>query len=110
MDDLSLSDVARLARGSRPVVTMWTKHPKDGLRFPEQDAEGRVDADELVDWLEATGRGNNPDARTEVALHRATSPGPRRANSRPCSQYQGSPMRRSCSQAELKRIRPLWLA
>lgn len=73
MGELSLSDVARLARVSRPVVTMWTKRPKNGLCFPAQDAEGRVDADELVDWLEATGRGNNPEARAEVALRRAVS-------------------------------------
>lgn len=75
MNDLSLGDVARLARVERPVVTMWTKRPKVGIRFPELNADGRVDAGELVDWLEATGRGNNPDARAEVALHTVISPG-----------------------------------
>jgi len=75
MNGLSLGDVARLARVRRPVVSMWLKRHKDGLPFPEQDAEGRVDADELVDWLEATGRGNNPDARAEVALHKTLTPG-----------------------------------
>lgn len=75
MNDLSLGDVARLARVERPVVTMWTKRPKAGVRFPELNADGRVDAGDLVDWLEATGRGNNPDARAEVALHAVISPG-----------------------------------
>ncbi|WP_316668914.1 hypothetical protein [uncultured Propionibacterium sp.] len=75
MNDLSLGDVARLARVERPVVTMWLKRPVGGLHFPEQNAEGRVDADEVVDWLERTGRGNNPDARAELALYTTITPG-----------------------------------
>ncbi|MGY3379449.1 hypothetical protein ACVWYS_001406 [Arthrobacter sp. TE12231] len=69
---MTLSDVAALAQVQRPVVSMWrkrsaaTSHP-----FPEPAGldGGRelFDADHIAAWLAATGRGNNPEARNDVA-------------------------------------------
>lgn len=70
---LSLADVARLAGVARPVVSMWRKRPKDGLGFPAADENGRFSAADVVDYLEKTGRGNNTDARRDVALAAARS-------------------------------------
>ncbi|MCR6704622.1 MAG: hypothetical protein NVV66_07960 [Cellulomonas sp.] len=71
---LTLSDIASLARVQRPVVSVWrrraarTEHP-----FPEPAAvvgtQQVFDADEVVRWLTATGRGNNPDVAVELPLH-----------------------------------------
>lgn len=69
---LSLADVARLARVERPVVSMWRNRPKDGLEFPAPLGDGRFRADDIVDWLEQTHRGNNPDARGDLALQSLT--------------------------------------
>ena len=73
---LSLGDIARLAKVKRPVVTMWRKRdmargqhhpfPAPALTSPAE----RFDADDVIDWLRRTGRGNNPDAAIEVALLR----------------------------------------
>ena len=52
----------------RPVVSMWRRRPKAGLGFPSPLPDGRFDALEVVDWLEATKRGNNPDARGDLAI------------------------------------------
>ncbi|MGA4670617.1 hypothetical protein ACPCG0_12635 [Propionibacteriaceae bacterium Y1923] len=65
---LSLAEVARLADVQRPVVSMWRRRPKAGLGFPSPLPDGRFDALEVVDWLEATKRGNNPDARGDLAI------------------------------------------
>ncbi|WP_147681501.1 hypothetical protein [Actinomyces ruminicola] len=70
---LSLADVAKLAGVKRPVVSMWRKREVPGLPFPAAGADGRFAADEIVDWLEATGRGNNPEARADVAIRVALS-------------------------------------
>lgn len=70
---LSLADVAKLAGVQRPVVTMWRKRALDGMPFPAPDGEGRFSPEEIVDWLEATGRGNNPAARADLAIWEATS-------------------------------------
>jgi hypothetical protein len=67
-DTLSLADVARLSGVQRPVVSMWRKRPKAGLRFPEPTADGRFLAEEVTAYLESTGRGNNPEAARDVAL------------------------------------------
>ncbi|MGA4507261.1 hypothetical protein ACQB6R_06055 [Propionibacteriaceae bacterium G1746] len=68
MTTLSLADVARLAGVQRPVVSMWRRRPKSGLGFPTPTSDGRFDAAEVVDWLEATQRGNNPDPRADLAI------------------------------------------
>lgn len=70
---LSLADVARLAGVSRPVVSMWRKRPKDGMDFPAATEDGRFSASDVVDYLENTRRGNNPDARRDVAIAAARS-------------------------------------
>jgi hypothetical protein len=69
---ISLADVARLARVQRPVVSMWrSRSAATGTPFPplveRVGAQERFDADQVVSWLELTGRGNNPDVRAEVA-------------------------------------------
>ncbi|MFF2557401.1 helix-turn-helix transcriptional regulator [Nocardia sp. NPDC058058] len=62
---LTLQDIAELAKVERPVVSMWRKRPTvrgQYLPFPEPAETGRVPRfrrDDIVDWLEQTGRGNN---------------------------------------------------
>ncbi len=71
---LTLSDVAQLAKVTRQAVTNWRRRPVvRGRRmpFPEpvQVVRGveRFDRDEVLGWLEATGRGNNEEARDDAA-------------------------------------------
>lgn len=75
---LTLSDVARLAEVRRPVVSMWRKRPApSGLAFPAaatmRGSQELFAAEEIADWLAATGRGNNPEARLDVAAHAVAS-------------------------------------
>ncbi|MFG1627074.1 helix-turn-helix transcriptional regulator [Kribbella sp. NPDC049227] len=70
---LTLTDVALLARVSRPVVSMWRRRPRvrgQQVPFPSAIATvggvKRFDRDEIVTWLEQTGRGNNPEARQDA--------------------------------------------
>lgn len=75
---IGLADVALLAKVQRPVVSVW--RGRAGVPFPSPAGTtgGRelFDADELVEWLEATGRGNNPDVRADVAAFAALSGAP----------------------------------
>ena len=69
---MTLGDIARLAHVRRPVVSMWrSRAAASSLPFPpSQRGRGSADwfdAAAVVDWLEATGRGNNPDARADAA-------------------------------------------
>ncbi|MGH3789179.1 MAG: hypothetical protein ACRDRG_22085 [Pseudonocardiaceae bacterium] len=69
---MTLVDVARLAKVQRPVVSMWRRRNRaSATPFPEPLAtvrgEDRFDAGEVVDWLERTGRGNNPNVREDCA-------------------------------------------
>lgn len=69
---LSMADIARLAGVERPVVSMWRQRPKargQVLPFPEPTPGGdlRFPASEVLDWLDASGRGNNPEARLDLA-------------------------------------------
>lgn len=71
---LTLSDIAALARVQRPVVTTWRKRSRGTDRpFPPRKAyingQEFFDVEEIVTWLEATGRGKNPDARADAAAH-----------------------------------------
>ncbi|WP_380166911.1 helix-turn-helix transcriptional regulator [Jannaschia sp. R86511] len=71
---LSLPDVARLAGVQRPVVSMWRRRYENAERpFPRPVARvsnrERFDADEVVGWLEATGRTHGRDMRADVAVH-----------------------------------------
>lgn len=69
---LSLMDVSLLARVQRPVVSMWRTRSRN-TETPFPDAVGTsndqelFDADEVVSWLQQTGRGNNPDAAEDAA-------------------------------------------
>ncbi len=69
---VTLSDIAALAHVQRPVVSMWrTRSAGSAHPFPAttQRLNGR-DAfllEDVVAWLEATGRGNNPAVRQESA-------------------------------------------
>lgn len=73
---LTLQDVAALTKVSRPVVSMWRRRPRVGgrhLPFPAavRSVGGveQFDRRAVTDWLEATGRGNNPEAALDaVAL------------------------------------------
>ena len=67
---LTLQDIADLARVRRPVVSMWRRRPMARgrfLPFPEPiGSAGGVEQfsrDDIVDWLERTGRGNNEETR-----------------------------------------------
>lgn len=71
---LTLRDVAELCRVERPVVSMWRKRTSvDGMYFPfpRPSAQDRAtelfDAESVLQWLEGTGRGNNPEARLDAA-------------------------------------------
>jgi hypothetical protein len=69
---VTMQSIADLTHVQRGVVSMWrarsagTPHP-----FPPSVAEDELlfDAQQIADWLEATGRGNNPEAPLEVLLH-----------------------------------------
>ena len=68
---LGLGDVALLAQVRRPVVSTWrSRSAQSVLPFPQAVASVRgrevFDGDEVVTWLEATGRGNNPDPRSDL--------------------------------------------
>ncbi|WP_232085203.1 hypothetical protein, partial [Arthrobacter sp. SO5] len=69
---MTLSDVAALAQVQRPVVSMWRKRSIGSAHpFPEPAAleGGRelFDAGHIASWLDATGRGNNPEAASDAA-------------------------------------------
>jgi hypothetical protein len=69
---LSLSDIALLTRVQRSVPSMWrSRAANSDLPFPGPVArlgtEERFDLQQVVDWLELTGRGRNPDARADAA-------------------------------------------
>lgn len=69
---LTLQDVADLARVRRPVVSMWRKRSTvrgRSVPFPEpveSDGVERFSRDDVVEWLERTGRGNNGETRLDA--------------------------------------------
>ncbi|BBZ04146.1 hypothetical protein MCHIJ_35830 [Mycolicibacterium chitae] len=72
MDTLSMQDIADLAEVARPVVTVWRgRYAASDLPFPEPipGAHLRFDASDVADWFRATGRGNNPHAADDAAIH-----------------------------------------
>lgn len=71
---MSLSDVARLAGVQRPVVSMWRRRPVPGAPFPASQPDGRFLADDVVTYLRATGRGNNPEPELATDLTVTASP------------------------------------
>lgn len=70
---LSMQDVANLALVRRQAVSMWRRRPRvrgESIPFPKPVAlvngVERFDREEIVAWLESTGRGNNREARTDA--------------------------------------------
>lgn len=71
---LSLPDVARLAKVQRPVVSMWRRRYEKAERpFPRPVArlnkKELFDAYEVLGWLEATGRAQGRDLRGDAAVY-----------------------------------------
>ncbi|MGG5171406.1 hypothetical protein ACQR35_04370 [Pseudarthrobacter sp. J1738] len=69
---MTLADVAALTRVQRPVVSMWRTRSAGGpLPFPAPVSLVRgvemFDAGQVGEWLQATERGNNPEAAADVA-------------------------------------------
>lgn len=74
MNTLTLQDVADLAHVRRPVVSMWRKRPVvRGVRMPFPPAVEKVAGIErfapgdVVEYLQRTGRGKNPEAHLDAA-------------------------------------------
>ena len=69
---MTAEDVARLAGVTRQAVTNWRRRPNTAagiLPFPAPLAGRGVErfaADEVVDWLEQTGRGRNAELRADA--------------------------------------------
>lgn len=75
---LQLNDVSLLARVQRPVVSMWrARHADRSHPFPGParvvDGQELFAVDDVVEWLEATGCGNNPDARQDAIAFTLTT-------------------------------------
>ncbi|WP_040156214.1 hypothetical protein [Mobilicoccus massiliensis] len=71
---VTLADVAVLAGVQRPVVSMWRKRPHavaGAFPAPVGRANGadRFERRAVVEWLRASGRGNNPELALDAALH-----------------------------------------
>ncbi|WP_409430495.1 DNA-binding protein [Mycobacterium sp. SMC-16] len=72
MDTLSMQDIADLADVARPVVTVWRgRYAQSGDPFPQPIADSDLifDAAEVAEWFRNTGRGNNPHAADDAAVH-----------------------------------------
>ena len=86
---VTMSDIARLANVTRQAVTNWRSRPSS-TPFPASvttsDGIEHFDRDQVVDWLEATGRGHNTDVRLDAPA--IAFPGDRdlaaRSSSSPC--------------------------
>ncbi|TDU26041.1 hypothetical protein [Arthrobacter sp. JUb115] len=71
---ISLPDIARLANVQRPVVSVWRTRSR-GTDFPFPDSKLKSGAQELfvseeiVQWLQVTGRGNNPEFKEDSASY-----------------------------------------
>jgi hypothetical protein len=70
---LTLQDIADLARVRRPVVSMWRNRPRvrgQHVPFPDPvEVSGgmeRFRREDIVEWLERTGRGNNNEANLDA--------------------------------------------
>ena len=71
---MTMSDIAGLARVQRPVVSMWrSRSATTQTPFPaptqRQQGVDLFDADQVSEWLTATGRGNNPEASADAAAY-----------------------------------------
>lgn len=71
---ISAPDIARLAQVRRPVVSVWrTRSRGSQFPFPEaQQISGSQElfsSSEIVQWLQETGRGNNPEFKEDSAAY-----------------------------------------
>ncbi|QDP94878.1 hypothetical protein FOE78_02145 [Microlunatus elymi] len=71
---LTLQDIATLAKVRRPVVSMWRRRPSvRGQKFDFPAAITTIggvehfDRDQVVGWLQATGRGNNTETHLDAS-------------------------------------------
>jgi hypothetical protein len=66
---VTMPEIARLANVKRQAVTNWRSRPAS-TPFPNPvkviDGIERFDRDEVLDWLESTGRGRNREARLDA--------------------------------------------
>ncbi|WP_394215257.1 hypothetical protein [Brachybacterium vulturis] len=72
MPTLTMQSIADLTQVRREVVSVWRSRStgSDHPFPPPLSAEDLLfDTGEVAAWLEATGRGNNPEAPVEVLLH-----------------------------------------
>lgn len=79
---ISRSDIALLAKVRRPLVSMWPdRGARAGVPFPaplpEAGPPDLFDGAQVVDWLETTGLGKNPDARVDLAAFGVIADAPR---------------------------------
>ncbi|MGO1230737.1 hypothetical protein [Glutamicibacter arilaitensis] len=71
---ITLPDIARLADVQRPVVSVWRTRSR-GTEFPFPESKQKIGSQELfaseeiVQWLQATGRGNNPEFKEDSAAY-----------------------------------------
>lgn len=75
---LSLLDVSRVAKVQRPVVSTWRARSKPtDTPFPApcetSNHQELFAAEDIVTWLQRTGRGNNPNAAQDIALYAANA-------------------------------------
>jgi len=71
---VSLPDIARLANVQRPVVSVWrTRSRGTAFPFPKSKLKNGTQelfaSEEIIEWLQATGRGNNPEFKEDSAAH-----------------------------------------
>jgi hypothetical protein len=66
---IAMPEIARLANVTRQAVTNWRSRPASSP-FPSSvrllGGVEQFDRDEILDWLEETRRGNNPEARLDA--------------------------------------------
>lgn len=71
---ISLPDIARLAGVQRPVVSVWRTRSR-GTEFPFPESKRKsgtqelFSSEEIIQWLQATGRGNNPEFKEDSAAY-----------------------------------------
>lgn len=66
---VTMAEIARLANVTRQAVTNWRSRPASTpFPAPVKVVHGieRFDRDEVLDWLESTGRGRNREARLDA--------------------------------------------